>query len=42
MANEGGEDNVIDIDNDLDEELSSMAMRQGQDDITKFINNLIE
>ena len=40
--NDNEKNDVIDIDSDLYEELSLMAMRQGYDDVTKFINNLLE
>ena len=40
--NDNKKNNVIDIDSDIYEELSLMAMRKGQDDITKFINDLLE
>ena len=39
--NNNDNNNVIDLDVNLYEELSLMAMREGQDDITKFINDLI-
>jgi hypothetical protein len=43
MTNNNNEkNNVINIDSNLYEELSVMAMRQGYDDVTKFINNLLE
>jgi hypothetical protein len=43
MTNNNNEkNNIINIDSDLYEELSVMAMLQGYDDVTKFINNLLE
>jgi hypothetical protein len=40
--NDNEKNNVIDIDSDVYEELSLIAMRKGQDDVNEFINDVIE